>query len=59
MKAKTKFMKMFYKLPKKARIELACGCLGHQMTLNFVASELRKDTKYGYLLLEQLGYEDD
>ena len=60
MKAKTKFMKMYYKLPEKARKELVFDAYGsNPMTLNIICLEIRHDTKMGLAALKHLGYEDD
>ena len=60
MKAKTKFTKMFYKLPCKARKELVYLYFSHQpYSLNVCMIEIRNDTKLGKKMLEDLGFEDD
>lgn len=68
MKAKTKFLKMFYKLPEKARTELVYDAYGNKpMTLNIITLEVRGRTKsgngeatnLGKEILRRLGYEDD
>jgi len=59
MKAKTKFMKMFYKLPEKARRELVYDFTNHPMTLNVCCLEIRNNTKLGDKILSKLGYNDD
>ncbi|GAG84375.1 unnamed protein product [marine sediment metagenome] len=59
MKAKTRFMKMFYKLPEDARSELVFDFIANPMTLNVVAIEVRNDTPLGKKILKILGYEDD
>jgi len=60
MKAKTKFLKMFYKLPERARKELVFDAYGiNSMTLNVCAIEIRADTKIGKKILIWLGYKDD
>ena len=59
MKAKTKFMKMFYKLPPKARLELVYGFTKYPMTLNVCCFEIRADTKIGDKILKDLGYKDE
>ena len=56
MKAKTKFMKMFYKLPEKARKELVYDFVFNPMTLNVVAMEVKMNTKLGKEILKKLGY---
>ena len=60
MKPKTKFLKMFYKLPERARQELVFNAYGnHPMSLDVVCFEVRKDTPLGTLCLCGLGYIDD
>ena len=59
MKAKTKFMKMYYKLPKEARTMLIFGYPNHPMTLGVVLMEIKNNTVYGNKILECLGYKDD
>lgn len=59
MKAKTKFTKMFYKLPKKARKDLVYDFTGNPMTLNIVMLEVLNNTKLGKQILNDLGFEDD
>lgn len=58
MKAKTKFLKMFYKLPKRARTELVYDFSTNPMTLEVICFEIRNDTKLGLQILKRLGYED-
>ena len=58
MKAKTKFMKMFYKLPEKARREFVYDFTNHPMTLNVLSLEVRNDTKLSKKILKYLGFED-
>ncbi len=60
MKAKTKFIKMFSKLPEKARRQLVFDSYGQNpMSLGVMAIEIKNDTKLGELGLITLGYEDD
>jgi len=59
MKAKTKFKKMFYKLPEKARAKLVYNFAVNPMTLNVCWFEIRMDTKLGEKILSELGYEDN
>lgn len=59
MKAKTKFMKMYYKLPVEARTELVYNFTVHPMTLSVCMLEVKNDTQKGKNILSQLGYEDD
>ncbi len=58
MRAKTKFMKMYYELPLKARGELAYDFAENPMTMNVIANEVRHDTPLGKKILKRLGYED-
>ncbi len=59
MKAKTKFMKMYQKLPKKARIELVYDLTKYPMSLNVVALEIKYNTAIGEKILKKLGYQDN
>ena len=59
MKAKTRFMKHFYRLPEEARINLVYRYRDKPMSLNVCASEIRNDTELGKQILSELGYEDD
>ena len=59
MKAKTKFMKMYYKLPERARLELVYDFTFNPMTLRVVMNEVKHDTTMGKNILIQLGYQDD
>ncbi len=60
MKAKTKFIKMFYKLPERAGRELVFNAYSdNPMSLNVMCLEVRNDTELGKLCLIALGYEDD
>jgi len=56
MKPKTKFLKMFYKLPEKARTEVVYDFAGFPMTLSVLALEIRNNTRLGDRILERLGY---
>ena len=58
IKAKTKFMEMFDKLPKEARKELVYHYWDNPLSLNVVALEIRMNTKKGSNILNQLGYKD-
>ena len=59
MKAKTKFMKMYYKLPETARSKLVYLPYGmNPMTLTVCSIEIRYDTKIGKEILKVLGYKD-
>ena len=60
MKAKTKFMKMFYKIPNEARQELVFGAYeSNPMSLAVCYFEIKNDTRLGKKILKDLGYEDD
>lgn len=59
MKAKTKFKKMFYKLPEKARSELVYDFTRRPMSLSVCWLEIMHDTKLGKSILDDLGYKDD
>ncbi len=60
MKPKTKFIKMFYKLPEEARRRLVLQPYGNNpMSLNVICIEVRNDTKLGKECLYELGYKDD
>lgn len=58
MKQKTKFMKMYYKLPEKARTELVYDFARNPMTLAVCKTEIKHNTTIGKKILEDLGYED-
>lgn len=59
MKAKTKFLKMFYKMPQEARIELVYRYYHNPISLNVCALEIKNNTELGFKILKDLGYEDD
>jgi hypothetical protein len=52
-------MKMFHKLPDKAKIELVFDYPNNPMTLNVVAMEVQYRTKLSKRILERLGYKDE
>jgi len=59
MKAKTQFLKMYYKLPEIARASLVFDSYGsNPMSLNVIAMEVKADTKMGKEALNKLGYKD-
>jgi len=59
MKAKTKFLKMFRKLPVEAGF-LTWNPYGSKpMTLNVCYFEITNNTKLGKEILEELGYKDN
>jgi len=60
MKAKTKFIKMFYKLPEEARTGLIFNAFGgNPMSLGVICIEVRSKTELGKRCLVALGYKDD
>lgn len=59
MRAKTKFKKMYHKLPIEARKELVYNYAVSPMSLNVCYFEINEDTVVGRVILEDLGYEDD
>ena len=59
MKAKTKFLKMYYKLPDKARRELVMNLTTRPCTLYVMWVEVKNDTALGRRYLDELGYKDD
>jgi hypothetical protein len=59
MKARTKFLKMYYKLPTKARVELVKDFSFNPVALSVIATEVIGKTKLGDKHIKELGYEDD
>ena len=59
MKAKTKFLKMYYKLPNQARNELIYNFAVDPMSLSVCWGEVINNTKLGKQIITDLGYEDD
>lgn len=59
MKAKTKFLKMFYKMPEEGRKLLVYKYWDNPRSLNVCALEIKNNTKLGSKILKELGYEDD
>lgn len=60
MKAKTKFLKWFYKCPEQARREIVFKPYGlDPYALPVIALEVRNKTKLGDKLLEQMGWKND
>ena len=64
MKAKTKFKKMYYKLPSKARGELFLyvntnSKETYPYSLDVLYREVEHGTKLGKKILKQLGYKED
>ena len=59
MKAKTKFLKMYYKLPEEARNLLVLHYWEiRPYSLDVIASEIRANTTLGKRLLEELGFKN-
>lgn len=58
MKAKTKFLKMYYKLPIEARSALVMRFTNVPMTLSVVHGEILLETELGKQLLKELGFTD-
>ncbi len=59
MKAKTQFLKMFYKLPEQLRPNLVFEPYGkNPRSLAVIANEVRHDTKLSKKILKNMGYED-
>ena len=56
MKSKTKFLKMYYKLPQMARDELVYNFSVYPMSLRVCKAEIQNDTALGNKIL---GYEDE
>ena len=60
MKAKTKFLKIYKKLPEDARRLLVYSFAStYPYSINVIAEEVKKNTKLGKKILEELGFEDD
>ena len=59
MKAKSKFLKMYYSLPQRARDELVYDFAVNPMSLRVCKAEIKNDTKLGKHILSILGFEDD
>lgn len=59
VKAKTRFMKMYCKLPEEARQELVYDFVRQPMTVNVIYGEVRHDTELGKKILKRLGYKDE
>lgn len=56
MTAKIEFMKMYHKMPGKARRELVYDFATNPMSLNVCYLEIRNNTKLGKVILNELGY---
>ena len=63
MKAKTRFNKMYQKLPMEAKTELVMFANWSEtrslMSLSIIRLEINGNTVLGKKLLKRLGYEDD
>lgn len=60
MKAKTKFMRMYRKLPLKAKCEFVVDAFTNQpKSLPVCYMEIWNDTPLGKKMLRKLGYADD
>jgi len=60
MKPKTRFIKMYYKLPEEARKELVLNAYGDKpMSLNVICFEVRNDTELGKKCLDELGFVEE
>jgi len=59
MKAKTKFKRMYFKLPVKARSELAYSSRWDLISLKVCWQEIERDTCKGDCILLDLGFVDD
>lgn len=58
MKPKTRFMKMYYKLPELARTELHIYHNEKPYSLAIICFEVRANTKLGEIFLKRLGFEE-
>ncbi len=60
MKPKTRFLKMFYKLPKESMHSLVFNAYGDKpMTLGIICIEVKNDTELGKKCLIALGYTEE
>ena len=60
MKAKTKFMKMYSKLPYQSKRDLIYNPYSNNpMSLNVIMVEVKNNTELGKSILKDLGFEDD
>ena len=57
--AKTRFKKMYYKLPQEARRELVYNYSLNPMSLNVCFHEINNNTEIGKKILRDLGYTDN
>ena len=58
-KAKTKFIKIFFELPEKARSNLVYDYANNPMSLNVCMIEIQGNTKLGKKILKDLGFENN
>jgi len=59
MMARTKFLKMCYKMPDAALDEFVYDFTNRPMTLRVCQFEVKNKTVLGDEILEKLGYKDD
>ena len=59
MNARSKFFKMYYQLPEKARKELVTDYSCNPKSLSACYNEIINNTKLGIQILKDLGYTDD
>jgi len=59
MKAKTKFLKMYYKLPQPARSQLILIRKHIFISMNALRMEIEHDTELSKNILKELGYKND
>ena len=59
MRARTKFFKMYYKLPLEARRSLIMQYEGRPYSLTVIALEVRGKTNMSKRFLNELGYKDE
>lgn len=58
MKAKTKFIKLYYKLPEPSR-KLIWYLDEIPYTLNVIKLEVDANTELGKIFIKEMGFEDD
>jgi len=64
MKAKTRFLKMYYKMPEETKRGVSYYFRYpdksiRPLSMNVIANEVRNDTQRGKDILKQLGFRDD
>lgn len=59
MKPETRFKKMYYKLPKRARSRLNYFIDGKPISLTALTLEVKNKTKLADKILKDLGYEEE